>query len=106
MASILSWFKKLVKKDSFEYRTVYEEKHREELSQEQAQNMTVGEIKGFINQAFPPYAWARIGMRLYQEFLKHGIHFSRGDEDKPVPPELVKQIDETLQNIYGKGLPK
>ncbi len=106
MVSILSWLKKLRRRDSFEYRTLHREEKRESMSDEQAQNMTLGEIKNFINQAFPPYAWARVGMRLYSEFLKHGIHFSRGDEEKPVPPELVKQIDETLQNIYGKGLPK
>lgn len=99
--SILKWFKNLNKNSQ-----VYQTRPDTPKKEEEYSSIKFGELRKYIEANFPPYTWARIGLRLYKDFLKEGLHFADIKDNYTLSPELVKKIDDTLYALYKKRLPK
>ncbi len=106
---IRQWFGKKEATTQIAYQTVLKDL-QEVLSpspaKEVACDVKVGTLKKAIYYYFPPFTWERIGLLLYKEFMHYGKPFGKIEETDCILSELVQKIDEALQLLYRKGLPR
>ncbi len=67
-------------------------------------NHTVKAIREYILLNFPPLTWERLGLLLYKDFQRHRLSFPTLEDQVELPEDLVKRIDQTLRELYNKGL--
>lgn len=66
--------------------------------------MRLDKIVDEVQDNFSPLAWDRVTIKLFPILKKNGFSLGSFKGDIEVDADILKEIDDCLKSMYGKGL--